>query len=198
MPDPQRDFPRTIWKHFLITMAVFIIITLISKACSAQYDPDPNDTTWVKIRSIAFNHTADEWVKKGSPADLQYQAQLPHVIIHDTVYIHDKLPKCPLCPLCGRVHRNDDGSCVVGSLPMFSDTVGFTSTTRHWIKTITTRQTIKTKKTSTRAEPYSTYQTLAGLAPTDTVFIKNVSADSTWKIDTISTRAVNANRQKKQ
>lgn len=57
---------------------------------------------WVQIKSIARNHTIDEWVRRGSPADLEFQAQLPRIIIHDTVYIKDSVF---MCPVCGKAHK---------------------------------------------------------------------------------------------
>lgn len=44
---------------------------------------------WEQISFISRNHTKDEWVRRGSPAALQYEASLPRIIIHDTIYIRD-------------------------------------------------------------------------------------------------------------
>lgn len=72
---------------------------LLSVGCVAQYDPAPGDTSWIKIKSIAYNHTIDEWVRRGSPAEI---AARPSAI-HDTIYIDSFRNK--IWELAARLHK---------------------------------------------------------------------------------------------
>lgn len=60
------------------------LLSLVGIAGSAQYDPDPGDSSWIKIRSIAYNHAIDEWVRRGSDAAKAFASQLPH----DTLVVY--------------------------------------------------------------------------------------------------------------
>lgn len=72
-----------------------LLLLLLLPLCTLAQGWDT--TGWVKIRSISFNHSDDEWVRKGSPADERYQASLPRVIVHDTIYKRDTIVWCNYC-----------------------------------------------------------------------------------------------------